>query len=71
MGLFDIFKKKKVDTFDDEDEDLSAKDGGKVQAPEVAIEGQVELKICKLVVGAKLLARECDEKLIAIRIFHM
>lgn len=47
MGLFDIFKKKKVDTFDDEDEELSAKDGGKVQAPEVSIEGQVELKICK------------------------
>ena len=47
MGLFDIFKKKKVDTFDDEDEDISAKDGGKVQAPEVSIEGQVELKICK------------------------
>ena len=47
MGLFDIFKKKKVDTFDDEDEELSAKDGGKAQAPEVAIEGQVELKICK------------------------
>ena len=47
MGFFDIFKKKKVDTFDDEDEELSAKDGGKVQAPEVSIEGQVELKICK------------------------
>ena len=47
MGLFDIFKKKKVDVFDDEDDELSAKDGGKVQAPEVSIEGQVELKICK------------------------
>ena len=47
MGLFDIFKKKKVDVFDDEDDDISAKDGGKVQAPEVSIEGQVELKICK------------------------
>ena len=47
MGLFDIFKKKKVDNIDDEDEDISAKDGGKVQAPEVSIEGQVELKICK------------------------
>ena len=30
MGLFDIFKKKKVDNIDDEDEDISAKDGGKV-----------------------------------------
>lgn len=47
MGLFDIFKKKKVDVFDDEDDELGAKDGGKVQAPEVSIEGQVELKICK------------------------
>ncbi len=47
MGLFDIFKKKRVDTFDDEDDELQAENGGKEQTPEVAIEGQVELKICK------------------------
>ena len=27
MGFFDIFKKKKVDTFDDDDEELGAKVG--------------------------------------------
>ena len=47
MGFFDIFKKKKVEAFDDEDEELLAEAGGKEQAPEVSIEGQVELKICK------------------------
>ena len=47
MGFFDIFKKKKVEAFDDEDEELLAEGGGKEQAPEVSSEGQVELKICK------------------------
>ena len=47
MGLFDIFKKKKIDTFEDEDEELQGENSGKEQAPEVSIEGQVELKICK------------------------
>jgi cell division inhibitor SepF len=48
MGFFDIFKKKKIDTFDDEDEELEASQSGKKTVePEVAIEGQVELKICK------------------------
>lgn len=47
MGLFDIFKKKKIENFDDEDESLQAENNGKEQAPEVSIEGQVELKICK------------------------
>ncbi len=47
MGFFDIFKKKKVESFDDEEEELQGEAGGKEQAPEVSIEGQVELKICK------------------------
>ena len=47
MGLFDIFKKKKIESFDDEDDELQGEAGGKEQAPEVSIEGQVELKICK------------------------
>ncbi len=47
MGFFDIFKKKKVEAFDDEEEELQGEAGGKEQAPEVSIEGQVELKICK------------------------
>ena len=47
MGFFDIFKKKKIDTFDDEDEELDTQSGKKTVEPEVAIEGQVELKICK------------------------
>ncbi|MBQ4108235.1 MAG: cell division protein SepF [Clostridia bacterium] len=47
MGFFDIFKKKKIESFDDEDDELQGEAGGKEQAPEVSIEGQVELKICK------------------------
>lgn len=47
MGFFDIFKKKKIDTFDDEDDELDTQSGKKTVEPEVAIEGQVELKICK------------------------
>lgn len=47
MGFFDIFKKKKIDTFDDEEEELETQSGKKAVEPEVAIEGQVELKICK------------------------
>ena len=29
MGFFDIFKKKKIDTFDDEDEELETQGGKK------------------------------------------
>ncbi|MBQ3017715.1 MAG: cell division protein SepF [Clostridia bacterium] len=47
MGLFDIFKKKKVDAFEDEDEEFETTGAHAHVAPEVAIEGQVELKICK------------------------
>lgn len=47
MGLFDIFKKKKIDNIDDDEEELATEGTDKEQAPEVAIEGQVELKICK------------------------
>lgn len=47
MGFFDIFKKKKIESFDDEDDNLQSESKGKEQAPEVSIEGQVELKICK------------------------
>ena len=49
MGLFDMFKKKKkkIDAFDEDDDDLEATGGHPTVSPEVAIEGQVELKICK------------------------
>lgn len=46
MGFFDIFKKKKFDNLEDDD-DIEEKNEPEVE-PEVAIEGgQLELKICK------------------------
>lgn len=46
MGFFDIFKKKKFENIDDEEDEIEEK-AGPVVEPEVAIEGQLELKICK------------------------
>lgn len=45
MGFFDIFKRKKFDNIE-EDEEVEEKDAPQVE-PEVALEGQLELKICK------------------------
>ena len=45
MGFFDIFKRKKFDNIDEEEE-VEEKDAPQVE-PEVALEGQLELKICK------------------------
>ena len=46
MGFFDIFKRKKFDNFEDDEEEIEDKNAPTVE-PEVAIEGQVELKICR------------------------
>ncbi len=46
MGFFDIFKKKKFDNFDDEEDEIEEQNEPTVE-PEVSLEGQLELKICK------------------------
>ncbi|MBO5338809.1 MAG: cell division protein SepF [Clostridia bacterium] len=46
MGFFDIFKRKKFDNIEDDEDEIEEKNEPTVE-PEVAIEGQLELKICK------------------------
>ena len=46
MGFFDIFKRKKFDNIDEDEEEIEEKAGPEVE-PEVSLEGQLELKICK------------------------
>lgn len=46
MGLFDIFKKKKFDVFEDDDAELNESKEPEIEA-EASFESRTEFKICK------------------------